>query len=214
MLEGLDAIAVDLPGFGATPAPPAAWGLEQYADAVRPVLEEMDQPVVILGHSFGGSVGVHLAASGPAAARGLVVTGSPLIRQQKGTKPPMSFRLARWLNGRGLFPNSKMEELRNSRGSADYRAATGVMRDTLVRVVNQDAAALLPKLQVPIELVWGEEDREVSVQIAVAAAGMAPHARLTRLPGTGHDTPLEAPNALRAALLRLGADAVEDKERA
>ena len=204
MLEGLDAIALDLPGFGASPAPEEPWGLAQYAEVVRPVLAEMDRPVVIVGHSFGGSVAVHLAATaGPSEVRAVLLTGSPLVRSGRSGKAPMSFRIARWLNARGVLSDSKMEELRNARGSADYRAASGVMRDTLVRVVNEDVSELLPRLEVPLALVWGDEDQDVPVATAVTAAGLAPDAKLTRLPGVGHDTPAQAPGALRTALASL-----------
>ena len=54
VLDGFDAIALDLPGFGATPAPPAAWSTAEYAAAVAPVLDEMAETVVVPGHSFGG----------------------------------------------------------------------------------------------------------------------------------------------------------------
>ena len=214
VLDGSDSIALDLPGFGASPPPPAAWGLADYADAIRPVLEEVERPVVIVGHSFGGSVGVQLAAgAGPESVRAVVVTGSPLVRARRVGKAPISFRLARWLSARGLFPDSKMEALRNARGSADYRAANGVMRDTLVRVVNEDVAELLPHLQVPLELVWGEDDRDVPVEVAGQVAELAPSAKVTRLPGVGHDTPLEAPGALREVLARLTSESRHDRDR-
>lgn len=208
VLGGLDAVALDLAGFGATPPPPEPWGVEQYTESVQPVLAEMRQPVVILGHSFGGSVAVRLASvGGPEAVRGLVLTGSPLIRSSaKGAKPPISFRVARWLHGRKLFPDSRMEELRRARGSADYRAATGVMRDTLVRVVNEDVADLLPQLPVPVHLVWGEKDAEVPISVAEAALALMPRSQITVLPGIGHDTPAEAPDDLRRLLAGMAPD--------
>ncbi len=214
-MDGFDGIALDLPGFGASPPPPAAWGLADYSQALLPVLEQMERPVVALGHSFGGSVAVHLAAAaGPQAIRAVVATGSPLIRTRRTAKPPISFRLARWLNARGLLADSKMDEIRASRGSADYRAATGVMRETLVRVVNEDVAEILPKLQIPMELVWGEDDRDVRIDVALRAATLAPGANLTRLPGVGHDTPAEAPEAIRQVLARLGLEAPRVRELA
>lgn len=204
VLEGFDAVALDLPGFGATPPPEEPWGLTEYAAAVRPVLDEMEPPVVLAGHSFGGSIAVRLASTaGRDAVRALVLTGSPLIRTGGVSKPPLSFRVAKWLNARRLLPDSKMEEMRNARGSADYRAASGVMRDTLVRVVNQDVADLLPSVAVPVELVWGENDGDVPVSVAVAAADLVPTAHLTQLPGVGHDTLAEAPDSLRRVLTAL-----------
>ena len=205
VLQGIDAVALDLPGFGSTPGPAEPWGVAQYAEAVRPVLEDMRQPVVVLGHSFGGSIAVHLASSSDRGAiRTLVLTGSPLIRPATGArKPPMSFRLARWLHRRGLVSDERMEELRQARGSADYRAASGVMRDTLVRVVNEDVAALLPQLEMPVELVWGDQDGDVPVSVAQAAERLIPTARLTQLPGVGHDTPALAAEQLREVVIAL-----------
>ena len=205
VLQGIDAIDLDLPGFGSTPAPAEPWGVAQYAEAVRPVLQEMRQPVVVLGHSFGGSIAVHLASSADRGLiRTLVLTGSPLIRTATGArKPPMAFRLARWLNRRGLVSDERMEELRQARGSADYRAASGVMRDTLVRVVNEDVAALLPHLEVPVELLWGDQDGDVPVSVAQAAEQLIPRGHLTRLPGVGHDTPALAADQLRQVVTAL-----------
>ena len=45
-----------------------------------------------------------------------------------------------------LFPNA-VENMRNKRGSADYLAASPVMRATLVKVVNEDLTYLLPEIK-------------------------------------------------------------------
>lgn len=201
-LEGLDAVAVDLPGFGATPAPDGAWGSSDYAAAVEPVLAELERPAVLLGHSFGGRVAVHLAARRPDAVRALVLTGVPLIRKQGTGKPAFSFRIARALNRRGLVSDARMDALREQQGSADYRAAKGVMRSVFVRVVNESYEDQLRTLRCPVELVWGDDDTEAPIAVAEQAAAMVPGARLTRVPGAGHLTPLTAPAALRDALLR------------
>ncbi len=68
--SGIDAIALDLPGFGSAAAPEEVWGSSDYAEAVAAVLDEMSAQVVVLGHSFGGRVAVHLAASHPDQIRG------------------------------------------------------------------------------------------------------------------------------------------------
>jgi pimeloyl-ACP methyl ester carboxylesterase len=203
-LAGLDALALDLPGFGASPPPPEAWGAADYAKAVSAVLADMDTPVVVLGHSFGGRVAVHLAADRPEAVRALVLTGVPLIRRAPtGAHPPFAFRAARWLNRRGLLPDARMEALRRKHGSDDYRAATGVMRDVLVRSVNESYEAELGRVQCPVELVWGDDDTAAPFSIAQQAASiLGDHAAVTVLPGAGHLTPLSAPDQLRAALER------------
>ena len=209
-LDGLDALTLDLPGFGASPPPSEAWGAAGYAAALAPVLESFDAPPVVLGHSFGGRVAVHLAASTPDRVGALVLTGVPLLRPaaadgaaSAGRKAPLAFRVARSLHRRGLFPDERMEALRRRHGSADYRAASGVMRDVLVRVVNETYEEQLRAVRCPVELVWGDDDTAAPLDVAERAAAMlGDRATLTVLPGAGHLTPSTAPDALRMAAER------------
>ncbi len=200
--EALDSIALDLPGFGAAPPPPEAWGSRQYAELVAEVLDEMATPIVVLGHSFGGRVGVELAALRPELVGGLVLTGVPLLRTRRPPRPALGFRVARRLAGFGLVSAAKMEELRHRFGSADYRAAEGVVRDVLVKVVNERYEATLGAVRCPVDLVWGELDEVAPVGVASSVADrLGAQARVTVLAGVGHMVPLVAPEALRSAVL-------------
>ena len=95
-----------------------------------------------------------------------------------------------------------MEALRQRYGSADYRAASGVMRQVLVRVVNETYEDQLATIRCPTELVWGDDDTEVPVAVAEAARLVVATSTLTVLSGAGHLTPLTAPQELRAAVER------------
>ena len=202
VLEGVDALAVDLPGFGSTPEPPEPWGSAQYADALTSLLDELTQPAVVLGHSFGGRVAVHLAASRPDAVKALILTGVPLRRTGGGPKPALSFRLARALNRRGVVSDARMEELRERYGSEDYRAAKGVMREVFVRVVNETYENELGRITCPTELVWGDDDTAAPLDAATWAVGVLADAKLTVVEGAGHLTPLTIPDQLRTAVER------------
>jgi pimeloyl-ACP methyl ester carboxylesterase len=197
-LGGLDAVVLDLPGFGASPPPPDAWGAAEYAEAVVPVLEELGEPVVV-GHSFGGRVAVCLAAAHPDRVRALVLTGVPLLRRTAVRRPPASYRAVRALHRAGLVGERRMERARLRHGSRDYRAATGVMRGVLVRAVNESYEEQLRTIRCPVELVWGTADREVEVGIAERAAQILADARLTVVPGADHFAPLRS-SELRAAI--------------
>jgi pimeloyl-ACP methyl ester carboxylesterase len=213
---GVPSIAVDLPGFGASPAPPEPWGSTEYAAALDPILALADGPLVVIGHSFGGRVAVRLAARRPDAVRALVLTGVPLVRTTAPKPPPPGYRAARWLHRRGLLPDAQMDRLRQRYGSPDYKAATGVLRDVFVTLVNEDYADDLRAIACPTDLLWGDDDAEVPPVVAHAAAALLGYgaagaagpdatparAQVTLLPGAGHLTPLTAPDALRAALER------------
>ena len=203
-LRGMNAISLDLPGFGASPAPPAAGGAAAYADLTEPVLDECASRVVVVGHSFGGRVAVELAVRRPDRVASLVLSGVPLLRltDRPAAKPALRFRLARGLHRRGLLGEATMERMRQRFGSADYRSATGIMRDVLVAAVNETYEEQLGRIAQPVELVWGRHDDAAPVEIAQRAQRMLPDAQLTLLDGVGHFVPSEASDALAAAVRR------------
>jgi len=184
VLDGVSSLAVDLPGFGASPPPPAAWGSRDYAELLAPLLH--DGGWTLVGHSFGGRVAVQLAAGWPEVVDRLVLTGVPLLRRTSGAKAPLAFRAAKWLHGKGLVSDERMEAERRKRGSADYRAAEGVMRDTLVRLVNEDYRDLLPRIACPVSMVWGAADTAAPLDMAREAAELLPRAELVVSESSGH----------------------------
>jgi pimeloyl-ACP methyl ester carboxylesterase len=208
VLAGSDAAVPDLPGFGATAAPDGPWGAPEYADALAPLVEQEGRTVIVVGHSFGGRIAVLLAARRPELVSALVLSGVPLCRPpgSRAPKPPRSLQVAKALRRAGLLSADRLEARRQRSGPADYRDATGVMRDVFVRVVNEtnDGTYLdaLDEVRCPIELVWGENDTAAPVSVARAVADRIPAAKLTVLTGVGHLTPLEAPAELRAAVER------------
>jgi len=206
VLDGFNAIAVDLPGFGATPPPSAVWGANEYAAALVPILRDFEAPPVVIAHSFGGRVAVCLATTHPELVASLLIIGSPLVRppDQVKKRPPFRYRVVRFLRGLRLIPESRLEAARHRYGSADYRAASGVMRDILVRVVNESYELQLESLSVPVHLLWGGDDTAAPVSGARLAKaildGANADASLAVLMGVGHDVLAEDPEKVRAEL--------------
>lgn len=207
-LAGTDAIALDLPGFGASPAPTEAVGAAGYAELIDPVFEYFDEPPVIVGHSFGGRVAVARQAANPGSARALVLVGAPLVaRQGRSLGVPLGYRLIRFAHRAGLISNERMEREKNRRGSMDYRAASGVMRDVLVKAVNESYETELATLKVPVFLQWGEDDAEVPVEVARTAMQIinanGGNAELEVLAGIGHHVPMQDPASLQRAVMQV-----------
>ncbi|MGB8197705.1 MAG: alpha/beta hydrolase [Acidimicrobiales bacterium] len=196
--RGVASVALDLPGFGASPTPPHAGGARYYAELIEPVVREIgDGPFVLVGHSFGGTVACVLAASHPEMVRDLVLTGAPVLRQPSARRSPLAYRAIRWLHARQIVGDGRMEAARHRYGSRDYRNATGVMRDVLVISVNESYEEELVRLDAPVTLLWGASDTEVPPGVATRAAALlrTPHT-LTVLDGIGHLVPTEAPAKL------------------
>lgn len=199
-LRGLGYVAPDLPGFGASPAPPEAVGAEGYALSLQPIVESLAPDAILVGHSFGGRIAAVLAATHPERFAGVILTGVPLLKWTSSSTPPLLYRLGHWAHRHSLLPEATMERLRSRYGSHDYRSANGVMRDVLVKAVNEQYADFLPRLKAPVILLWGAEDSEVPLAIAEKAASTIPHARLQVVAGAGHLLPVTHPGELRQAV--------------
>ncbi|HMK96627.1 MAG TPA: alpha/beta hydrolase, partial [Acidimicrobiales bacterium] len=225
VLEGLDAVALDLPGFGVAPEPPEPWSSTDYAKHVEPVLDELAPgPAVVVGHSFGARVAVRLAAQslGPGTGkvgprptlRALVLVSAPLAPfpgARQGSGQALVYKLGRALHRSGLLGEGRMEKLRRRYGSPDYRQASPVMRGVLVKAVQETArAAYMQPLRHwasaggELELVWGAEDREASLAGVEEALAGPPEvlAKVTVVPGAGHLLYGDLVPQLREAVLR------------
>jgi pimeloyl-ACP methyl ester carboxylesterase len=195
-------VALDLPGFGASPLPARAGGARHYADLVEPAIKEMgDGPFILVGHSFGGTVATVLAAREPEMVSAVVLTGAPILRRGAPSSSPVGYRVIRSLHRRGVVNDARMEAARQKYGSVDYRNVHGLLREVLVASVNESYEEELATIHQPVALVWGEIDREVPVDVAERGAELlaGPHS-LRLVARVGHFVPTEAPEELVASV--------------
>ncbi len=198
--------AVDLPGFGWSQGPPGAWGVADYADHVRQLLDEVRIPkAALLGHSFGGRVAIRLAARHPERVGRLVLVASAGVRPRRGLRyyaRVATFKaLRRLVTLPGLDgPGGRLLARWQAKvGSRDYLAA-GRLRPTFVKVVNEDLTPALASIQAPTLLLWGDQDQEVRRPAVDVMAARIPGARLTVFAGAGHFPFQDAPEAFCRAV--------------
>lgn len=191
--------ALDFPGFGQSDLPSGAWGIGDYCQLVLRFLDANGlRRVDALGHSFGGRVGIGLAASHPDRVRKLVLVDSAGIRPALTAKRVLARGILQIgkavLRAPGLGAvRARTERIARSRlGSADYQSA-GPLRDTFVKVVSEDLRPLLPRIQAPTLLIWGELDQDTPVSDARIMEREIPDAGLVVLKGAGHFSYLDCP---------------------
>jgi pimeloyl-ACP methyl ester carboxylesterase len=76
---GQKVVALDLPGHGADSTPLAARPYEMYVPSQCKVLEDLDEPAILVGHSSGGMVITEVAARLPCRVKGLVYLSAFLL---------------------------------------------------------------------------------------------------------------------------------------
>lgn len=148
-------VVPDLPGFGGTTVPSVAWGVHEYAEWVEGLLEKVGiKKCVVLGHSFGGRLGIILASRNQRLVTRLILVDAAGI-EWKSVKAHVFALLSPWVR---WVP----QKIKNVFGSVDYKNA-GEMRQIFVRVVNEDLKYLFDAVQCSTLVVWGEKDMVLPV---------------------------------------------------
>ena len=213
--QGIVFVAPDLPGFGESQAPLTAWGTDDYAHCIDQLISELlietnYDKVIVVGHSFGGRIALKLAASNPTYLSDIVVMGTPLFRNSPSVKLPIKLRLAKALARISLVSDSQIESIKSRYGSRDYRAASGVMRDILVRSVNEDYSNALLSIDIPVTFIWGELDSAAPLQDAKRALAMVSNSSLSIIAEGDHFSPLLDGMFIQDLLLKIaGKEAFE-----
>jgi pimeloyl-ACP methyl ester carboxylesterase len=183
-------IAPDLPGFGGTPEPPeesGGWGVGDYAKFVEAFCKDLNlREITLFGHSLGCRIIIKLIAEHDFACGKVVLTGAAGVKPRKNLA--QKCRTAVFKAGKVFlkpFPRLK-EKLQNRSGSADYRAASPMMRRCLVKIVNEDLTPLLPKVNREVLLIWGENDDSTPLADGRLMEREMPNAGLAVIKNAGH----------------------------
>lgn len=202
-------LAMDLPGHGETPEPPTDWHVDDYADFVTHFLEHFGvRRVIFLGHSYGGRVIIKLATRQnlPFTIEKLILVDSAGIRPEKSKEQQKKEKVMGM--GKKLLSHTPglLNKLQGMVGSADYQAASPLMRKVLVNSVNEDLTDLLPDIRQSTLLIWGTLDTATPISDAEKMERLIPDAGLARMEGCSHFSFLDNPaqyNAILASFLHL-----------
>lgn len=171
---------LDLPGFGESDEPKETWNMDKYSAFLENFIDQLEikKPIVI-GHSFGGRLAIRYSACNPIEK--LVLFGAPCIRIKEelpiGVKVLKSIKKLPFMNDFG-------EYMKQYIGSRDYKAASPIMRQTLVEVVNEDLSKYAREIEEPTLLIWGVNDTEAPIREAKELEKIMIDAALIELPGT------------------------------
>jgi 3-oxoadipate enol-lactonase len=206
-------LCIDGPGFGQSAAPEGEVQAWVYADVVFELLDTLGiERAFIAGCSWGGQIAAHVGVKAPMRTRGVLIMNSPLgpsvgghAFEVVGTRWFGSTEF--WGNGvaRSMFSDSsrKAHPERVRAFAAAFKSFDKVAAAITVRTVLTRSPGLgevLPRLRVPTTILMGAEDRLYPLERMRPLAEQALGAKLEIVPSCGHLAPLEAPEAVVAAL--------------
>jgi len=175
--SGLRVIAPALPGFGGTTALPGAdfnlYGMAGWAADFLDALE-IDEPLLVVGHSFGGGVAIVFAHDHPRRVRGLVLVNSigASAWARRGTAERAVTDRPLWDWGihlpddlwplrqaRRVLPVVLGEAMSNlTRDPFSFVRAAGLARSANLLVELEE----LKLRRLPVAVLWGSRDRIVT----------------------------------------------------
>lgn len=188
-------IAPDMPGFGMSDEPPVPWCVDDYVDFIIKFLGELGvKKAAFLGHSFGGRVIIKFFQRDnlPFEISKIILADSAGVKPKKTLRQKAkiaTYKMGKKVLNLGvvkkLFPDA-LNKFQSKSGSADYKSASPLMRQTMVRVVNEDLTHIFPKVTPSTLLIWGENDTATPVSDAELMEKMMPDAGKVVLKGCGH----------------------------
>ena len=202
---GYRVINVDFPGFGHSQEPNDVWGVEEYTRQIEALTKELGiKTPIMLGHSFGGRVGILYASRNQVEK--LILVDAAGIKPKRSLKyywKVYSFKAIKRLMYLFLGKETAEKHLdarRAKAGSSDYANASPMMRRILSKVVNEDLTDKLQHIKAPTLLIWGENDTATPLSDAKKMERLIPDAGLVSFPGCGHYSFLDNPMQFAAVL--------------
>jgi pimeloyl-ACP methyl ester carboxylesterase len=221
--RGVPLLVPDRPGYGRTGG--RARGFFENAEAMVEMLDRLGvERVVAVGHSWGGGVGVALAARYPERVSRLVLVapvghhravglvdrllavrgigsvasraGFAALRASLGLRP---LRAALAFGVSGVEPAQLERSMRRLLVPGTARSFADEQRSLVTETPALEA--VLGSIRAPTTVVVGQDDRLVPPAAAHALAEQIAGAKLVEVPKAGHLLPLTAPLALARILL-------------
>jgi pimeloyl-ACP methyl ester carboxylesterase len=212
--DAFTVIAWDAPGAGRSSAVPTSFRLPEYADCLAGFVSELKltRPHVA-GLSFGGALTLELFRRHRALPRTLILAGGYAGWAGSFAPSVVQQRLRSSLQASNLSATEFVGALLPSMFSADAPpdrvAAFGAnmaefdregFRVMATALAEADLRDVLPQIDVPTLLLYGDRDARVPRDVTDALQAAIPQSRLVLLPGVGHVSSVEAPDRFSAEL--------------
>ena len=188
-------VAPDLPGFGGSEEPPEAWDVDQYVAFVDAFVKSLGlTEAAVIGHSNGGRILIKYLAreDGPLTVRKAILMDAAGIPAHHGAGwyiRVYSYKALKKILNLGfmkkLFPKA-VERAQGRFGSEDYKNASPLMRQVMVKMLAEDVRPCLPHITASTLLIWGENDTATPLSDGRQMEAVIPDAGLAVLPGAGH----------------------------
>lgn len=195
-------INVELPGFGESANPDPEWGIGEYASHLTTFFQQKSLgPVTFFGHSFGGGLGIQIAAKSPRFIDKLILCASSYKRENKPSnstkKAKNIFKKISVLQPfepfikkyfyKLFFPGSDL--LKYPHLEPNFR-----------KIVQQDLTPIISEIKQPSLILWGTRDNYTPIHWAYELQEKIKGSQLKVFDGATHGLPFKQPDDVYEAI--------------
>ena len=171
-------LTIDLPPFGKSEMP-KSWTIFTYANMVISLCEHLNiKSCNVIGHSFGGRIGLIMASLTPKLVNKLILLDSAGMKPKRSLKYHFSvlkYKIFKLLN-----------ILQENAGSSDYRALDPECRSTFVSVVNTFLEEYCYQIKAPTLIIFGKQDEVTPLYMAKRLNKLIKNSTLEVVEHAGH----------------------------
>lgn len=200
-LSELNTWFIDLPGFGRTPYHQHSSVIEGYVDSIAAMIRELNKPVILIGHSFGGLIAARVMERQASFIHQLILLQpvlhpiKPKYKMEKVTNLILKYMKPTQLQKELLHNKSFIASSRTLEAYA--HVVVNDMKSPRIRKTNATVMSQLTNSnslqlnaekwdQSKVQIVWGTEDSDYYIPKQYE------HLKITQIP-YGHQFPVEHP---------------------
>lgn len=193
LAESRTVLIPDHPGFGDSDTPAWLFGIGDVAYHYLDLFEHLGlRGLDIVGHSMGGWIAAEIAVRNASAIRSLTLMAPAGVRV-KGILSGDIFMWSPEERARSLYDDPSLAE-KMIAASSDPALLERQLKNNYAsarlgwqpRLHNPELERWLHRIQVPVQLIWGDQDKVLPVDYTQAWLDALPRARLSRLARCGH----------------------------
>lgn len=164
--KNISVILIDFWGFGKTGEPTKSLTVYDYANETINIIDSLGiTKFNIVGHSFGGRIGIIIASKLKSRVKKLILVDSAGVVPKRSLL--FKLKVKRYKRIKKKVQDGKLcAGVLAKYGSDDYKVLSPVMKETFVNVVNEDLVPLAKNIESKTYLIWGNKDKDTPLYMA------------------------------------------------
>jgi pimeloyl-ACP methyl ester carboxylesterase len=202
--KGFKVVIPDLPGFGKSDAPESFWDLNNYVEFVKKFTEIAGlEKFILAGHSFSGGISIKYAIKNPENVEKLFLLAPACIRRDSFKKKLFRiisklFKVYSFIPGYKLLRKAFYKFIIRK---SDYQYAVGTMKETYLKIINEDLSGILNKIKTKTIIIWGDKDDIVPLEQGREINNKISGSKLIIIQGADHKLEIKTHEALASNIL-------------